>query len=440
MTGMVILLIAAALGTTLFAALHYALRDFSLRKLEDIAGRNGGIGKLEPILNDAEGHALATGAIRTIGTILMLIAIVVIIHPFSIDEEGAALRPDWIRLAITGLVSWAFVFIFSNALSSSIADHLGEKMIHSFAPLIRATYYLASPVRLFAAVDPVIKRLAGEGDTTEKEELEDQILSAVTEGEREGNLDSVEVRMIEAVVEFKSQTVEEIMTPRTEIEGLGLTSDLNEITTFIAESGHSRIPVYEEDLDHIVGILYAKDLLPFAGQAVTNFDLRPVLRSAFFVPETKPLNELLLELQNRKVHMAIALDEYGGTTGLVTIEDLLEEIVGEIQDEYELEEPEGPDIMVDVHARQAEMEARAYIDDANEQLDAIGIQLPESEDYETVGGFVVTAMGRIPEPGEQFTENGFLVTVLAAEATRVNRLRVEASVAVEEEAASDTEE
>ncbi len=420
-----VLLSVASLAAIFFASLHFALRDFSLRKLEVIAGRNGGIGKLESILDDPAGHSLAIGAFRTISSILLLICLVLLVRPYSIDPEAGILVIEWPRTLILAASGWTLLFFCSFLLPASIAEHLGEKLIHAFAPLIRLAYVAATPLRFLAVIDGTIKLLAG--GESDQDAIADQILSAVSEGEREGNVDTAERKMIEAVVEFKSQTVEEIMTPRTEIEGLAITDNLSAVTEFIADCGHSRIPVYDDDLDHIIGILYAKDLLNFVGRDVGSIDLRPVLRKALFVPETKPLNELLLELQARKVHIAIVLDEYGGTTGLVTIEDLLEEIVGEIQDEYEQEEPASPDIIVDEDARKAELEARAYIDDANECLRSIGVELPESEDYETVGGFVVTAMGRIPEAGEQFVAaEGISVTVLEAEPTRVSRLLVEA--------------
>jgi len=215
------------------------------------------------------------------------------------------------------------------------------------------------------------------------------------------------------------------MTPRTDVVGIEKHSTLEQIRDIILSEGYSRYPVYDDSLDNIVGVLYVKDLLPLVGangvDVESEFKLREVVRPALFVPETKTLRDLLAEMQQRKVHMALCLDEYGGTAGLVTIEDILEEIVGEIQDEYELEEKAEPDI-VRVDETTAEADGRAYIDDVN---DALEIELPEDEDYDTIGGFVFAQLGHVPEVGESFDYEHLQITVLDAEKTKVNRVKIE---------------
>ena len=232
--------------------------------------------------------------------------------------------------------------------------------------------------------------------------------------------------MLEAVVEFRSTSVEQIMTPRTEINALEYTDDLGEVQAFINEHGHSRHPVYSENLDHIEGMLYAKDLLKWIinhGNNGEPFVLSELLREPSFVPETKTVRELLTQLLADQVHIAIILDEYGGTSGLVTMEDIVEEIFGEIQDEYE--EPEDATaVVLDQSNKSAEIDARTEIDDANDELGAVGIELPESDDYDTVGGFINTLLGRIPEQGEEFDHESLRFEILEAEPTRVVRLRV----------------
>ena len=284
-------------------------------------------------------------------------------------------------------------------------------------------------MRLF---DVAIKRLAGESQTTPADEIEDDLLSAVSEGEREGSIGETEREMIEAVVELRTRTVEEVMTPRTEIEGIELMDDLPAARDFIADVGHSRIPVYEGDLDHLVGILYAKDLLHFLGVEDKTFKMRDVLREPVFLPETKPINEALIDLRAQKIHLAIVLDEYGGTAGLITIEDILEEIVGEIQDEYEPDDDSAPNVSVNEQDRSADVDARAALDDANDALKAIDVELEESEDYETVGGWAMSKLGHIPVAGETFTVNGCDIEVLEAEPTRIHRLRITARPEAEE--------
>ena len=233
--------------------------------------------------------------------------------------------------------------------------------------------------------------------------------------------------MLEAVVEFRSTSVEQIMTPRTEIDALQYTDDLTEVMKFVDEHGHSRIPVYREDLDHIEGILYAKDLLRWItnhGQDGSPFVLADVTREPSFVPETKTVRELLAQLLADQVHIAIILDEYGGNSGLVTMEDIVEEIFGEIQDEYEDPEDPAGNVQLDTKAKAAIIDARTEIDDANDELEAIGLELPESDDYDTVSGFVNTTLGRIPETGEEIELSMMKIDILEAEPTRVVRVKI----------------
>jgi CBS domain containing-hemolysin-like protein len=210
------------------------------------------------------------------------------------------------------------------------------------------------------------------------------------------------------------------MTPRTDIVAIEADSSPEEARRLIADSGHSRIPVTDGHIDRIVGILYAKDLLQqFGREGAGDLRVRQVMREPLFVPETKKLDELQAELQAHKVHIAIVLDEYGGTAGLVTIEDIIEEVFGEIVDEYEREPPQP--------IRRAEdgayvVEARVHINELNHEL---GLDLPEDEDYETIGGFVLSRLGTIPKEGDVFSEDGLRITVLEAEERRVMRLRID---------------
>jgi CBS domain containing-hemolysin-like protein len=215
-------------------------------------------------------------------------------------------------------------------------------------------------------------------------------------------------------------TAGEIMTPRTEVQGIQTTASLPEVSAAILKDGHSRIPVYDETIDNIVGILFAKDLIPFVSSDKP-FDLRAVLREPLLVPKTKSVRELLSEFKARKVHMAIVLDEYGGTAGLVTVEDIIEELVGEIQDEHEHTAPAEPRIRW-LDGRTAEVDARVDIDDLGDEL---GMPVPEDADYETVGGFVFSTLGHIPDVGEHFEVANLRFTVTGAQRNRVNRVRVE---------------
>jgi magnesium and cobalt transporter len=266
----------------------------------------------------------------------------------------------------------------------------------------------------------IVRRLSGHREELNHKTtvLEQEILQLASEGQAEGVVNPEEMEMIESVIEFGDLSAGEIMTPRTDIVGIEAASTQEECRKTIVAAGHSRIPVYEETQDRIIGVLYAKDLLSI-DPAESEFSLRRLMRKALFVPETKPLGDLLKEFKTQKVHMAIVLDEYGGTAGLVTIEDLLEEIVGEIADEYELAEP---DMLRRLDPRTVEVDARMYIDDLNDALD---ITLPEDEDYDTVGGFVFSTLGYIPDSGEEFDYHGLHFTIVEAEERKINLIRLQ---------------
>jgi len=186
----------------------------------------------------------------------------------------------------------------------------------------------------------------------------------------------------------------------------------------IKKAGHSRIPVYEENIDNIVGFIYAKDLLAEIGKDPSQFCLRDRMREAYFVPESKPLRALLHEFQNQKLHIAVVLDEYGGTAGIVTLEDIIEELVGEITDEYE-ETP--PASVKQVDENTIEVDARTYVDDLNDEYE---LDLPDDEDYDTVGGFVFARLGYVPKTGEHFDYKNLQFTIASAESRRINRITI----------------
>jgi CBS domain containing-hemolysin-like protein len=194
--------------------------------------------------------------------------------------------------------------------------------------------------------------------------------------------------------------------------------------------GHSRIPVYEENVDNIVGIVHAKDLLPVLKDALRDFEIRQVMHPAYFIPETKKIDELLAEFKRSKIQMAIVRDEYGGTAGLVTLEDLLEEIVGDIMDEYDIEER-----MIEVlDPDHAIVSARMDVDDLNDQMH---LDIPESEDYETIGGFVFDLFGHQPAEGESVEYDGVVFTVKALDGGRLHKIVVERKTEPEPEEKSE---
>lgn len=436
------LLAACLLVASLFSALHLCLVDLSRSALEELAeSRRAGRGlrkRIEAIGEDVTGHARAVAMVRIFFTLATVTAAVLLV---SSVRGTAGLRVLDAALVVFG--SAVAVWVCNVAIAESLARDLGERLVYRLAAIVRAAYIVQRPLAPVAhAMDVLVRLFTGSRPQNKGESLEQELLDVVEEGEREGQIDEAERRMIEAVVNFKSRTVEQIMTPRNEIEALELTDNLGAVTAFVRKARHSRIPVYKDSLDDIVGFFYVKDLLRWlAGEGRTGgagsmgntrgggFDLRSILRPAMLVPESKTIRALAEEFVDKKVHVAIVADEYGGTAGIVSLEDIVEEVFGEIQDEYEKAEDEPPRIDVNVEELMAEIDARAYIGDVNKALEPLGVELPESDEYDTLGGFVLSTMGRIPAQNESFEQlapdgSRIIVTVLEATPTRVVLVRV----------------
>ena len=248
-------------------------------------------------------------------------------------------------------------------------------------------------------------------------------------GTAQGLLNEEEEDMLLSVLAFRKTLVREVMVPRTEMVCVDAGAPLDGLARTMVEEGHSRIPVYEGDVDHVVGFVAARDVLRFWGAPPPLPPLREILRQAFFVPETMSLEALLAELRRRRLHLAIAVDEYGGVSGLVTLEDVLEEIVGDIHDEYDEEAAEiresGDGFRVD---------ARTEIERLEERLD---FEFGEELEYETVGGLAFQVLGRIPKPGETFRYRGLEITILDADRRRVKEVKIRRIAAPGPEGADD---
>jgi CBS domain containing-hemolysin-like protein len=257
----------------------------------------------------------------------------------------------------------------------------------------------------------------------------------VERGGETGVLEAEEEQMISAVIELGERRVHEVMVPRTEMTALAVTTTIDDaIDTFIRE-GHSRIPVYKKAIDEIVGVLYAKDLLPFLKGGVQKPDLRKLLRAPLFVPESMLVDDLLHKLQARKVHLAIVLDEYGGTAGMVTIEDLLEEIVGDIQDEYDTEEP----LTVMLSEGKARVDGRVSVDDLAELFNIELSELEDADEYDTVGGLIYHRIGGVPRPGDrvELPDQSLTLTVEVTDGRRVAKVLAVRTVVHEPGAATE---
>lgn len=235
-------------------------------------------------------------------------------------------------------------------------------------------------------------------------------------GEEKGLIDQESGEMIQSILELREKVVREVVVPRTEIIAVSVDSTIEEIIDHIVRYGHTRMPVYDGSIDNIVGILNVKDLLQFWSMSSDTFDISSVLRKAYYIPETKSIHLLLHELKERKSHMSIVIDEYGGTTGLVTLEDLIEEIVGEIHDEHDAEEnaftvlPNG-DILVD---------SRVEIEEFEEYFD---VTIPEGK-FETLGGYIFHIIRKIPVPGEVIHDENFEMIIESADERSIKKVRI----------------
>ena len=289
---------------------------------------------------------------------------------------------------------------------------------------------IARSVDLVAAVlaplSFLLRRLAGyargNADEVTAESVflsEDGLRFLIHVGEGEGVIEEDEKQMIAGIFEFGETTVREIMVPRLDIAAVEVSAPLSQALDLIIANGHSRIPVYEESIDHLLGVLYAKDLLLCLRDGSQDNSVRQLLRQAYFVPQSKKLDELFEEMQAHRIHMALAVDEYGGTAGLVTIEDLLEEIVGEIQDEYDSEEPQLKKLAPEIYI----FNARYDIDEVSELID---VDLSAGrENIDTLGGFIYSQLGRVPEQSESIQFKDWRFTVLSVDSRRIEQVRVE---------------
>jgi CBS domain containing-hemolysin-like protein len=280
------------------------------------------------------------------------------------------------------------------------------------------------PVRAtLSALTAMTLRLVGSERQRGRPEIsEEELRTLVDVGAREGVVDRTEREMIHKVFELEDTLVREVMVPRPDMFCLEVTAPPADILPLLREHLHSRVPVFEETVDHIIGVLYTKELLPHLKGLPADFDLRSRLHPPYFVPESKRADALLREFQAKKLHLAIVVDEYGGTAGLVTLEDLLEELVGEIRDEFDEEER----LIQKVDATSYRVSGKLPIDEFNA---ATGLHLPK-ESFDTVGGWVLDLFGRVPNKGEKAQADDVTVTVEKVERTRV----VEVLVAIRREA------
>jgi putative hemolysin len=357
----------------------------------------------------------------------------------TMANVGATVLATSIAVSLMGRRSaeWAaflgatiLLLIFAEIAPKTLAARHADQFALAVAgPICTLQRVLTPLIRVMSLVATALVRPFG-AHITHRAPLvtEEQLRFLVEVGEEEGVIEEEEREMIHSIFEFGDTVVREVMRPRVDIIAVPADATVNRAIGLMSEYGHSRLPVYEGSIDHITGVVYMRDLVPVLRSGKLDQPVSEVKRPAFFVPETKKVDELFKEMQQRKVSMAIVVDEFGGTAGLVTVEDLLEEIVGEIQDEYDLEEK--PIQLLD--ANTAVVNARIHVEEVN---DLLGVRLP-MDDVDTVAGLVYSLFGRVPVPGEKVTLPGVEIRVEKTLGQRITRVRITRTApAPQEEAA-----
>lgn len=402
--SIVALLIMAAAATV--DATSNVVSRHQLRSLAEQRGRSRTVqGLLDPR------RALTTSLL-----VVQALAIAVaasLLTTFALREFGTAEH-------LIAIVSVGVVFvILGQIVPRALAAAHPERAIGLLLAFASAFTLLTMPITwLTDRVVSWLIRIWPGAEYVPPDDTEEQFRSLAMDGTGEDDIiEEDERQMIDAVLHLEETRARDIMVPRVDIVAAEESEETHAILRRIIEAGHSRMPIYRDSIDNIVGILYAKDLLPYVVGETEQPKLADLLRPAHIVPESKRIDDLLTELRRKRVHIAIVVDEYGGTAGLVTIEDILEEIVGEIQDEYDVELP----LVERLSDREILADGRLPLDDVAE---AFGIQFEGDEDG-TVAGYVHRHLGRLPVEGDEFSADGLRIEVVSVEGRRVRQLRVQ---------------
>lgn len=318
------------------------------------------------------------------------------------------------------LIFTASLIVFLEFIPQIIGYRKNFVVLRNFMPVIEVVYFILSPfIIILKFITNIVLRLFGSKGFKSLNYIDEAELELLLENApRYKEVEEMEKDMITGIIEFRDMVVREVMVPRINMICVAKADTIAQSLNIIMKSGHSRIPVFAERIDDIVGVLYAKDILRIeTGQINKDQSVSKIMRNPIFVPETKKLNELLLEFKEAKAHLAIVVDEYGGTSGIVTIEDLLEEIVGEIEDEFDKVEK------LKYHKTKdgdIETDAQVDIDKLNE---VFHLELPTEETYESIGGLIIEKVGYVPAPGEKFNFDNFSFEIIDADEKHIKKVR-----------------
>jgi len=403
-----VILLVLLILSAFFSAAETAL--FSLNKVRILHMAEEGNKKAQLIMKmlDEPNRLIAT---ILIGNNIVNIGASAIATSLAIDIFGNR------GVGIATGVMTLLVLVFGEVTPKTFAAQNAETWSQSIIGAVKVLSIIFLPIiKVMTLLTNVMLKLTGSDTKEDPFITEDELKLLVNVGQEEGLIAESERAMINSIFEFDDTLVREIMTPRIDIIATDVTDTLAQVVNIAIDAGHSRIPVYEETIDNIVGIIYAKDLLKTINKDLNNLEIRKLMRPAYYIPETKKVRDLLAELRQAKVHMAIVIDEYGGTAGLVTIEDVIEEIIGDIQDEFDIEE----ESIVILSENEIRADARASIYDINE---ALAIDLPD-DDFETISGLVFHLLGHIPKEGEEINLGDVKIRVEKILGRRVDKVKV----------------
>lgn len=408
----IILVVICLMLSAFFSATETALISISELKAKHLIEENGAYAKALELWLLKPNKVLIT---ILIGNNIVNILSSVMATDLSLKLFGN------IQLAITTGIMTFLILLFAEITPKALAKHNYEKLGVIFIKPLKYFYYLFYPITYVLEYFVILlNKITGIkieklGPSITEEEIE----FLIKMGEKEGILEFQKKEMLHNIFEISERTAKEVMVPRTDMVVLDVDDNFDNMLKIIKDTEFSRIPVYEERLDNIIGILYVKDILKYLNDKSDNIKVRSIIRKAYFVPETKKLDELLKEFQLKRIHMAIVVDEYGGVSGIVTLEDIIEEIVGEIRDEYDNEE----DIkIVKISDGLFKADARISIDDF---LEYFNIERAENmSGFETLGGLIYDLAGKVPEVGEEYQFNGYILKVLHRDGRKLKSIEI----------------
>ena len=409
--SILVALVSALLLLAFAVTAKAALNSLSRARYERLAEQgNGAAQALTPFLDHPSSFLRTTGLLRLIALVVAIGSATMLLVRIAPPQEITAL------LAVGFFV---LLVVVGEIVPRAIGVTRPEHVVLALSLPLRLLSFVLSPLAhgIGQATDTLARVLGHRGSISDGPLLTPEELRVhVAASEEEGLIEEDEREMIDAVLDLEDTTVREIMVPRLDIVALPAETSIIDAIDIIVANGYSRLPVYEENIDNIIGILYAKDIFRLVRSDRLNGTVRDLVRPAYFIPESKRIDELLHELQQKKVHIAIVVDEYGGTAGLATIEDLLEEIVGEIQDEYDVEEAK----IVEGQNGEAIFDATVRIDDVNDTMD---LHLA-GEEVDTVGGLIYEKLGRVPQVGDKVVVDGAVLSVISTAGRRIKQVRV----------------